>query len=225
MLSTTIAGIPCQRANNFKDLTGNVFSRWTVLEFAGTNPEKNGSSALWVCRCKCGTQKIVRSADLVKGKSKSCGCLRNEQRPLITRTHGMSKSVEYRIWKALRNRCLNPNNKSFALYRERAPDCWETFEEFFLDMGERPSSRHSIDRINNGLPYSKENCRWVLPGDQSRNTRRNRTYTFNGETKCMADWADFVGINRVTLLSRLKSGMTIDEALLKPIRKLAGRNC
>lgn len=195
------------------DLTGQKFERWTVLGRAGS---------MWSCICSCGEKRDVASADLRNGKSKSCGCLRNESLSNAKTKHGLHGTNEYAIWKGMRNRCLNPNAKAFSTYKDRAPDdSWESFGTFISDMGPRPSADHSIERLDNSKPYSKANCVWALPKIQSRNTNRNRIYSRNGETKCLADWADSFGISRGTLLSRIDGGMGFEEAITKPVRKLS----
>jgi hypothetical protein len=70
---------------------------------------------------------------------------------------------------------------------------WHTFENFFEDMGKRPSNSYSIDRIDNAQGYSKENCRWATPKEQSRNTSSNRLVSFMGKTQCLAAWAEEIG--------------------------------
>ena len=58
----------------FKDLTGKKFGRWTVLEQA----ENQNNCVMWKCQCECGTVRNVFATSLLNGKSKSCGCLKNE---------------------------------------------------------------------------------------------------------------------------------------------------
>lgn len=214
-VETHIAGI--QKLIPLKyDLAGQAFGRWTAIE-------RDGSK--WKCICLCGEIKAIDSADLRLGKSKSCGCLRKELQSEKMSTHGMAGTRVHRIWKAMWTRCTNPNTPAYKTYQNRTPPVeWMDFATFYADLGDAPSSAHSIERINNNLPYSKENCHWALPFEQSRNTKRNRLYSFNGETKCLADWADSAGINRGTLLSRLESGMVFDLAITKPVRNLSGRN-
>ena len=89
----------------------------------------------------------------MKGKTQSCGCLRREVAGVHLRTHGLSKLPEYKIWKGMKARCFSPNNPRFSDYGGRGIDVcdrWrESFENFYADMGPRPSPGHSIDRIDN----------------------------------------------------------------------------
>lgn len=122
-----------------------------------------------------------------------------------------SKSPEYVVWVGIRQRC----RKGYAEF----DPVWDDFARFLEDMGQRPSDEHSIERIDNSLGYTPSNCRWATGGEQNRNTRRTRYYTYQDETMCMADWADRFGIKRGTLRQRLGFGMSIAEALTEPLRK------
>ena len=131
---------------------------------------------------------------------------------------------EYRIWSGMKSRCRNKNNKDYSNYGGRGitiSNRWlNSFDNFLKDMVERKSSTHSIDRINNNKGYSKENCKWSTSKEQLRNKRNNRLITFEGETKCMAEWVEKFSISRFALYKRLKAGWSIKNALTKPIRKI-----
>lgn len=96
----------------------------------------------------------------------------------MTKTHGDSKSPEYRSWLGMKERCHNPRDKDFALYGGRGIvvcDRWRTsYENFLADMGRRPTLKHSIDRRDSDGNYELENCRWATRREQSRNSRRCR---------------------------------------------------
>jgi hypothetical protein len=137
--------------------------------------------------------------------------------------HGMKHTPEYAIWSALKNRCLNPNDPRWDSYGGRGitlSEEWQhSFRAFIQDMGSRPTSDHSIERINNDKPYSATNCRWGTRLEQARNKRNNRLLTFKGKTQCVSAWAQDLGIPNKTILSRLCAGWSVENTLSRPIRR------
>lgn len=127
----------------------------------------------------------------------------------LKKRHGKSRTRTYRIWTAIKQRCHNPKSDAFRYYGGRGikvcPEWKQSFAEFLKDMGECPSPGHSIERIKNHLGYAPGNCRWAVRGEQMRNTRRNRWYTYNGKTMVMEDWAVELGIKSHTLLWRIRN--------------------
>ena len=98
-------------------------------------------------------------------------------------THGMSKTLEYYSWKSMTQRCCNPKNPAYKRYGERGiAMCqrWRKFENFFADMGLRPSKKHQIDRIDNDGDYEPSNCRWVTSKENARNTSASKWWFING---------------------------------------------
>lgn len=131
-------------------------------------------------------------------------------------THSMSGTPEYRAFHGMHDRCRRSKNASYDRYGGRGITVcveWQSFEAFYLDMGPRPSANHSLERVNNELGYSKSNCCWATPAEQSRNKRTSHLITFNGTTQCVTDWANQFGIPPSTLMRRLKRGWSIEEAL------------
>jgi hypothetical protein len=123
----------------------------------------------------------------------------------------------------MKDRCENPASKSWSSYGGRGIrvcDEWRgDFVAFLRYVGSRPSSRHSLDRINNEGHYEPGNVRWATSQEQGSNTRRNRNLTFRGETRTFSEWADALGIKRSTLYMRLRAGLTVEEALTKPVEQ------
>jgi hypothetical protein len=149
------------------DLTGQKFNRLKVISRANN---LSGKTA-WNCVCDCGNESIVNGRDLKNGHTKSCGCLAIETRT----THGLSKSPEYQVWRAMRSRCLSDNDPRYHDYGGRGItvcDRWNnSFEAFIEDMGMRPSNDLTLERIDNEKGYFPANCRWATWSDQIRNQR------------------------------------------------------
>ena len=131
--------------------------------------------------------------------------------------HNGKRTKLYRVWSSMKERCANPNNKRFQRYGGRGISvCQEwldfaTFRAWSLASGY--ADGRTIDRVNNDGNYEPGNCRWTTRKEQNRNYSRNRMLTFRGKTQCVKDWALELGINNATILFRLKSGKTTEEAL------------
>lgn len=133
---------------------------------------------------------------------------------------GPGRSPEFNTWKRLRQRCMNPKCKDWRNYGGRGIeicDQWKNdFARFYADMGPRPSSAHSIDRINNDGPYSPENCRWATRQEQNKNRRDSIYVEHAGKRLMLADWSEITGIGEETIRYRIKAGWTAAEALMIP---------
>jgi hypothetical protein len=120
----------------------------------------------------------------------------------------------------MRVRCTATTNKDWPNYGGRGItvcERWSSFENFIADMGERPSAKHSIGRIDNDGPYSPDNCRWELMHDQNRNKRSTVLLTHNGETLCIRDWSAKIGIPESTLYNRHRRGWPTIDMLTLPV--------
>ena len=108
----------------------------------------------------------------------------------INATHGRSQTPVYRVWTSARSRCRNVNDKEYPNYGGRGISFsaeWDRFVQFLADMGERPDGM-TLERKDNDQGYCKSNCRWATKREQQQNTRRNRRYTYLGETHCESEW-------------------------------------
>lgn len=157
---------------------GEKYGRLQVL--ADLGPNRTGHKVVR-CRCDCGSIKAFPLGRMRNGGVKSCGCLRRE---MAQRTgpqhngyrHGHATAGEtptYCSWRAMINRCLNPNDPRYADYGGRGIsvcDEWKLFPAFLADMGERPTGQ-TLDRIKNHLGYSADNCKWSTPAEQMSNRR------------------------------------------------------
>lgn len=195
---------------------GAHYGRLTVIEAA---PGRVPSSS---CRCACGAVVAVPNNRLVWGRTLSCGCLKREATGKVgerNRTHGLTGTAEYRAWHGARGRCRNPGDKQYPYYGGRGITVcaeWDDFVVFFRDMGPRPSSRHSLDRIDNDGPYAPWNCRWATATQQLRNRRTTIMLTYQGRTRPAGDWADDLGITGDVITDRLRRGWSVERALSEP---------
>ena len=157
-----------------KDISGAVFGRLTAIKPTG---EIRDESAVWECKCLCGEEVFVRSTSLVRGDTKSCGCIRKDllKSGIIRRTHGGRRTPLYWVWSTMKSRCLNPKNKKYPRYGGRGiivcPE-WMDFENFRNDMGNGYERGLQIDRVDNNSGYCKSNCRWTT----SKINNNNRYY-------------------------------------------------
>lgn len=197
------------------DLTGKRFGRLIALCNDAENKTKNSK---WVCQCDCGGVKSVSIPNLKSGHVSSCGCLNRELLSERRKTHGMSNSREYAAWSSMKKRCYNEKLHNYMAYGGRGITVCErwinSFENFFSDMGARPSAEHSIDRIDCDGNYCPDNCRWATLEEQANNMTTNRIISYNGMSKTMSEWAKEIGVSCNCLYLRLdKCGMTIERAL------------
>lgn len=200
---------------------GQRFGRLEVVRHAG----RIKKDQTWLCRCDCGLETQVSTHNLTSGRTKSCGCWKKERRNRLT--HGMSNSPTWKVWVKMRERCLDSRCAEFPHYGGRGIlvcERWVKFENFLADMGEKPEGL-SIDRIQNNGNYEPGNCQWATDLDQMRNTRRNKFFTYNGQTKCMSAWEEELHFPRALLWARIqKLGWSIEKALSTPARQCQRRN-
>lgn len=134
------------------------------------------------------------------------------------------RTKEASIWLAMHDRCSNPKNKSFANYGGRGITVCERwsgpdgFLNFLSDMGRKPEGM-SIDRIDNSKGYSPGNCKWATRKEQQRNNRNARIVLFRGEERCLAEWAEVLGMPIKTIYKRIHLlGWDTDRALSEPCK-------
>ena len=206
----------------FIDLTGRKFGRLTAI---ARSKGSTSSGYKWFCVCDCGNETFVLGSNLRHGHVRSCGCLVKEfhkrDKSWLLK-HGMYKSPEYQAYHDMIQRCTNPESQRWDRYGSRGitvcPRWLESFENFYTDMGPRPSKNHSLDRKDNNGNYDPDNCRWATFIEQVNNKSDNRTYDLNGETLTISQIARKYNIPRGRLATRLKNGDTIENAVSPGVR-------
>lgn len=199
------------------DLTGMKLERLTAIRHIGMGR--------WEWQCECGKIVVTAKNQILSGHTKSCGCLNRE---LLAKAHtktGLAGTPIYTIWMAMHDRCRNPNSPMYYRYGGRGITVcsrWsgrDGFANFLADMGHKPEGK-SINRINNDLGYSPENCEWATPAQQNRCMSRNIWLTIpDGRRMILADAAIATGIHRGTLLARYKTGTELFRPCFYPKRK------
>ena len=181
---------------------GKRYGRLMVLGVLNIGRGKMAADAV----CDCGQRRLFTLAKLRRGSTKSCGCLRIEEAGKMARTHGLSGTVEYNVWCAMRNRCESPGDTQYKDYGGRgivACERWKHFENFISDMGKRPTSRHTLERLDNDKGYSPDNCIWETRKNQCRNKRDNLHLSVDGVEFVAADFIEKHSISGVALYMRV----------------------
>lgn len=217
--------IPKPTKKNFRDLEGQIFTHLTVLSYAGTHPSKK--QRLWNCRCVCGKIVQVGSTAMLQKRIKSCGCRQFDKS--MCAIHGQTYSPTHNSWASMIRRCHGKANEHDTVnYQKRGItvcDRWRFGENgahpflcFLADMGERPDEL-TLERKDNNLGYSPENCEWADRIKQGNNKRGNVILTAFGKTMSAAQWARSLNIHKDTLYSRLASPYwTLEQAVSTPAR-------
>lgn len=202
----------------FVDRTGQTYGELTVLGYAGSN---NRGQANWICRCSCGSEKVVFGGNLNSGHTLSCGCKKGRL------THGENRigkrSVEYQTLAGIIQRCLNPKCEAYQGYGAKGITVCEEwnsmdkFPAFLAYMGRRPSPLHTVDRWpNKNGNYEPGNVRWADPFEQQGNTNKNVMVTYLGETICVRAMARKYNLSYGTLRYRLNHGWSVERSITTP---------
>ncbi|MCB1484853.1 MAG: hypothetical protein KDJ17_08165 [Hyphomicrobiaceae bacterium] len=191
------------------DLTGRVFGEWTVLRKAASLYQP-----MWDCICSCGVKRTVSGANLRAGLSTNCGCQRSH-----SSKHGHAKrtgkSATYRAWKNMRSRCRegSPDAQNYFARGISVCERWNDFSEFLADMGEKPSDKLTIERVDNNKGYEPGNCIWAGRRAQRRNTRRITLVQFQGNAMILKDAANAIGVTDTAIyLEKSRKGCSIQDA-------------
>lgn len=206
---------------NIEDYLGKQVSK--DLEVVGLDDSFNENTINanhWFFKCSCGKVFSEFPSRILSGHKKSCGCKRNAGKFV----HGLNGNEFYHTWYAMMQRCYNPTHHNYKNYGARGIcvcEEWHSLENF-IKWAESTVGRKqyglTVDRIDNNGNYCPQNCKWSTFQEQRRNSRQNRFIEYNGETKCLTEWAQEIGISKETLGGRLKAGWSIDKALTTPLK-------
>jgi len=212
------------RPHNAIDLTGQRFGALVAVRQVGHTRRR---AALWLCRCDCGAEVKKRGDKLRYGRVKTCAL--NGHRWTIVRPPAVSRlhPIEHATWVRMNARCFNKKHHRYKSYGGRGiivcPQWKDSFEQFFRDMGRRPSNRHTIERIDVNGNYEPGNCRWATREEQARNLQRSVYVEYEGQRMLLLDVCEKLGLKRGVVYGRLKIGWTLAQALSVPVRPKAPR--
>jgi hypothetical protein len=172
---------------------------------------------MWEVICDCGKSQISSSDSLKRMVNKECrSCRMRNQELKPAKTHGKTKTKEHLAWCNLRVRAAGKTNRAeYYVGIDVDPRWLESFENFLADMGEAPSPKHSVDRIDGTKGYWPNNCRWATDKEQSNNRKNVHLVTFEGETKNATEWALFMGKSEKALRYHIRAGNNPVEVLLR----------
>ena len=170
-------------------------------------------------RCACGAEFTASIYHVRDGGTKSCGCLKHKLAPEWVTKHGQSgthSTKVYRAWKHMKTRCNNSHRPHYRYHGGRGityDPSWEKFENFYRDMGDPPSPKSTLERIDNNGNYTKTNCAWVPQAVQNVNKRNVVRYEHEGERKTLGEWSAATGVKRLTIYKRLQLGWSFAQAI------------
>jgi hypothetical protein len=158
----------------------------------------------WVCQCDCGDIAEYVATRVRNKRVNHCKKCVRKNNGLQKLKHGMKNTSTYGSWSSMKDRCLNQRSKDFASYGARGikvcQEWIDSFETFYMDMGEKPKGM-SIDRINNNLGYFKENCRWATRSEQQKNKSNSCFWLVHGNVyETLQDAADVYKVKKQTIV-------------------------
>lgn len=185
-------------------LVGRKFGRLSVIS---VDNECISSHKYLVCRCDCGNMVSVVGCSLLEGKTKSCGCLKNEVLVKRSKTHGMTNTRIYQTYRSMRQRCINPNNKCYKFYGGKGITiCQEWLDDFTAfytwAMNNGYDDSLTIERKDVSKGYNPENCTWIPMSEQCLNRTVNHFVTYKGEKMTLSELARKVDVSCIVITTR-----------------------
>lgn len=195
---------------------GEKFNRLTVLSVL---PNTIRNLVAVECLCECGRTVSLPLSSVKLSRTKSCGCMKldGSGRKKSTATHGLSKTRIYSIWASMLQRCKPTGKSSHKHYGGRGISVckrWRKFEAFYSDMGDPPTNKHTLDRLDVNGNYEPENVRWATPAEQASNKRTSRIITWRGVSRTVTEWSKVTGIPTGVYFKRIRNGRYKTEELL-----------
>ena len=201
------------------DLSQKRFGKLVAIKRVGRDQNKR---PLWLCRCDCGTEKVINGSSLRNGDTVSCGCYGREQRIKGHTKHSKTNTRLFNVWQNIKRRCYTKSNPSYKYYGALGVtvcDEWlkdfEAFRDWAYSNGydeSAPKGECTIDRINPFGNYEPDNCRWVSMKVQNLNRKANRIIKYGNESHTLVEWAEKLNINYSTLLYRFRRGWSVEKA-------------
>lgn len=203
---------------HYDDLTGCKFGKLTVLKLSHKTDDYH---KVWECKCECGRIIYCRTTRLVKHRQLSCGCAIFPSKAIPHGTHSRKNRL-YRIWRGMRGRCENPNEKDFYRYGGRGISVckeWANSFDVFRDWSMRNGycDMLTIDRIDNNKGYTPSNCRWTTMQAQAENRRNTIKLYYNGRDYTVKELADILHTKKSAVYDRLYSGWSVERIFKTPV--------
>ncbi len=193
---------------------GKVSGRLTVVGWPFTVRIYRGiKECRVVCKCECGRHAAINLNWLSRGKAKSCGCKASRCEFAVHQGASAKHRSEYDIWKGMKRRCADEDNKWYGGRGIKVCSRWLVFSAFLKDMGPRPSQKHSIDRINSSGDYEPGNCRWATSEEQSKNKRLVARNDISIPAAAKA-----LHISTDKIYRRVRKGMSVTDAIISALQ-------
>jgi hypothetical protein len=204
---------------NNEDIANIQFNELMAIKYLH---HKNGH-AIWLFQCSCGKLIENRKNRVMSGNSKSCGHLLIQFNKSTKTIHGKTNSRLFNIWRGMKARCYNKNNKDYIRYGGRNIKIYQEWKQdfkvfYYWSINNGYQDNLQINRIDNDDDYKPNNCNWVTSKENSNNKRNSKLITYNNRTQTLSQWAEELNINRTTLSERFRHGWPVDKVLGKSIK-------